>query len=173
MQIAIKTSNPLNNTRPVRPFFGHPLPSLYRPNLPPPLTYLYILILIPPSTPSLHFFIHLFTRLPSYLFQTSKIQVYEKMWNFMSSRPSVFVKKTEEGIARVRNLKGKYAFLVESTMNDYANQRKPCNTMKVGDNLDSKGYGVATYLGSDLRWVMFGLPQGGMVKKVHREREGT
>nr|AWJ68203.1 putative ionotropic glutamate receptor kainate-like 6 [Hirudo verbana] len=84
-------------------------------------------------------------------FRTSKIQVYEKMWNFMSSRPSVFVKKTEEGIARVRNLKGKYAFLVESTMNDYANQRKPCNTMKVGDNLDSKGYGVATYLGSDLR----------------------
>ncbi len=38
-------------------------------------------------------------------------------------------------------------------MNDYYNQRKPCNTMKVGGNLDSKGYGIATPLGSDLRLV--------------------
>ena len=54
---------------------------------------------------------------------------------------------------RVRNSKGKYAFLLESTMNDYYNQKKPCNTMKVGGNLDSKGYGIATPLGSDLRLV--------------------
>jgi len=46
---------------------------------------------------------------------------------------------------------GKYAFLLESTMNEYYNQRKPCNTMMVGDNLDSKGYGIATPIGSPLR----------------------
>lgn len=73
------------------------------------------------------------------------------MWSFMSSDPGVFVKTTDEGVQRVRNSKGKYAFLVESTMNDYYNQRKQCNTMKVGGNLDSKGYGIATYIGSDLR----------------------
>ena len=74
------------------------------------------------------------------------------MWAFMTSAdPPVFVKTTEEGVQRVRNSKGKYAFLLESTMNDYYNQRKPCNTMKVGGNLDSKGYGIATPLGSDLR----------------------
>ncbi len=61
---------------------------------------------------------------------------------------------TDEGVNRVRNSKGKYAFLLESTMNDYYNQRKPCNTMKVGGNLDSKGYGIATPLGSDLRYVI-------------------
>ena len=84
--------------------------------------------------------------------QTSKIAVYERMWAFMmSAEPSVFVRTTEEGVQRVRNSKGKYAFLLESTMNDYYNQRKPCNTMKVGGNLDSKGYGIATPLGSDLR----------------------
>lgn len=77
------------------------------------------------------------------------------MWSFMSNEPGVFAKTTEEGIKRVRHAKGKYAFLLESTMNDYANQRKPCNTMKVGDNLDSKGYGIATYLGSDLRFVIW------------------
>ena len=70
-----------------------------------------------------------------------------------NAEPSVFVKTTEEGVQRVRNSKGKYAFLLESTMNDYYNQKKPCNTMKVGGNLDSKGYGIATPLGSDLRFV--------------------
>lgn len=74
------------------------------------------------------------------------------MWNYMSSNPSVFVKTTDEGVQRVRSSKGKYAFLLESTMNDYHNQQKPCNTMRVGENLDFKGYGVATPLGSQLRW---------------------
>jgi hypothetical protein len=77
--------------------------------------------------------------------------VYEKMWTFMNSEPSVFVKTTEEGVAKVRNAKGRYAFLLESTMNDYYNQRKPCNTMKVGENLDSKGYGIATPIHSVYR----------------------
>ena len=86
--------------------------------------------------------------------QTSKIPTYAKMWSVMSRDPSVFVKTTDEGVQRVRNSKGKYAFLLESTMNDYYNQRKPCNTMNVGDNLDSKGYGIATPIGSDLRWLM-------------------
>jgi hypothetical protein len=83
--------------------------------------------------------------------QNSKISVYERMWDFMHSNPGVFVASTEEGVAKVRNSKGKYAFLLESTMNDYYNQKKPCNTMKVGGDLDSKGYGIATPISSDLR----------------------
>ena len=83
--------------------------------------------------------------------QTSRIAVYQKMWQYMSLNPDVFVNSTADGVAKVRDSKGKYAFLLESTMNDYHNQKKPCNTMKVGGNLDSKGYGIATPLGSDLR----------------------
>uniref|UniRef100_A0A4W5Q6X6 Ionotropic glutamate receptor C-terminal domain-containing protein n=1 Tax=Hucho hucho TaxID=62062 RepID=A0A4W5Q6X6_9TELE len=84
--------------------------------------------------------------------QRSKIAVYEKMWSYMkSAEPSVFVKTTPDGVARVRKSKGKFAFLLESTMNEYIEQRKPCDTMKVGGNLDSKGYGVATPKGSALR----------------------
>ncbi|XP_036443846.1 glutamate receptor 1b isoform X2 [Colossoma macropomum] len=85
-------------------------------------------------------------------FRRSKIAVFEKMWSYMKSAdPSVFVKTTDEGVARVRKSKGKYAYLLESTMNEYIEQRKPCDTMKVGGNLDSKGYGVATPKGSALR----------------------
>ncbi|XP_037619273.1 glutamate receptor 1-like isoform X2 [Sebastes umbrosus] len=85
-------------------------------------------------------------------FKRSKIAVFEKMWSYMrSADPSVFVKNTNEGVSRVRKSKGKYAYLLESSMNEYIEQRKPCDTMKVGGNLDSKGYGVATPKGSPLR----------------------
>lgn len=84
--------------------------------------------------------------------QTSTIQTYERMWAFMSTaEPKVFVGGNEEGVDKVRAENGKYAFLAESTTIDYMNQQPPCDTMKVGSNLDSKGYGVATPLGSDLR----------------------
>uniref|UniRef100_A0A8C6VKV1 Glutamate receptor n=1 Tax=Naja naja TaxID=35670 RepID=A0A8C6VKV1_NAJNA len=76
-------------------------------------------------------------------FRRSKIQVFDKMWTYMkSAEPSVFVRTTAEGVNRVRKSKGKYAYLLESTMNEYIEQRKPCDTMKVGGNLDSKGYGI-------------------------------
>jgi len=89
-------------------------------------------------------------------FQQSTIAVYERMWAFMNSaQPSVFVGSNEDGVEKVRESNGRYAFLTESTTNDYINQRKPCDTMKVGNNLDSKGYGIGTPIGSDLRLVDF------------------
>lgn len=63
-------------------------------------------------------------------FQDSKIGIYQKMWRFMESKkPPVFVKSYEEGITRV--LQGNYAFLMESTMLDYAVQRD-CNLTQIG-----------------------------------------
>lgn len=58
-----------------------------------------------------------------------------------SKSPSVFVKSYEDGVKRV--LEGDYAFLMESTMLDYAVQRD-CNLTQIGGLLDSKGYGIAT-----------------------------
>ncbi|XP_022250306.1 glutamate receptor 4-like [Limulus polyphemus] len=84
-------------------------------------------------------------------FKRSKIAVYARMWEFMNSRKHVFTSSYDEGIRRVRESKGKYAYLLESTTNDYINEREPCDTMKVGRNLDAKGFGVATPLGSNLR----------------------
>lgn len=67
------------------------------------------------------------------------------MWNYMHSKqPSVFVKSTEEGIARVLN--SNYAFLLESTMNEYYRQRN-CNLTQVGGLLDTKGYGIGMPVG--------------------------
>ncbi|XP_041357415.1 glutamate receptor 2-like [Gigantopelta aegis] len=85
-------------------------------------------------------------------FKNSEVSVYAKMWNvMMDAVPSVFTRSVAEGIRRVQNSKGKYAYFIDSPMNEYQNQRLPCNTMKAGRNLDSKGYGIATPMGSDLR----------------------
>jgi ionotropic glutamate receptor len=73
------------------------------------------------------------------------------MWRFMNENKQVFVGTYDEGIQRVRMSKGKYAFMIESPKNDYTNEREPCDTMKVGRNLDAKGFGIATPLGSPLR----------------------
>ncbi|ELT90209.1 hypothetical protein CAPTEDRAFT_167269 [Capitella teleta] len=83
-------------------------------------------------------------------FQTSKIEVYQQMWSFMSQEANVSVATNEEGVKRVRESFGKYAFLLESPTNEYTNEQKPCDTVKVGSDLDSKGYGIATPRGSDL-----------------------
>ncbi|XP_023314966.1 glutamate receptor ionotropic, kainate 2-like isoform X1 [Trichogramma pretiosum] len=82
-------------------------------------------------------------------FRDSMIETYKKMWRFMENRkPSVFVPTYEEGIKRV--LQGNYAFLMESTMLDYIVQRD-CNLTQIGGLLDSKGYGIATPMGSPWR----------------------
>ena len=85
-------------------------------------------------------------------FQKSKGQIYQRMWAYMTSAtPSVFVPSVEEGIKRVRKSDGKYAFLLESTTNEYHNRRKPCDTMMVGQNLNSNGFGIATPIGSEIQ----------------------
>ena len=64
---------------------------------------------------------------------------------------NVFVKTNQEGAKMVRESKGKYAFLLESSVNEYLNEKSPCDTIKVGQNLDSKGYGIASQIDSQLK----------------------
>ena len=83
------------------------------------------------------------------------VTTYKRMGQKMKNNEHHMVDSTSEGIQRVRDSKGKYAFLIESTMNEYENIRKPCDTMKVGRNLNAEGYGIATPIGSKHRWVWF------------------
>uniref|UniRef100_A0A3B4WUY2 Glutamate receptor n=1 Tax=Seriola lalandi dorsalis TaxID=1841481 RepID=A0A3B4WUY2_SERLL len=82
-------------------------------------------------------------------FKKSKVSTFEKMWAFMSSKPSTsLVKSIEDGIQRV--LKSDYALIMESTTIDYITRRN-CNLTQVGGLIDSKGYGIGTPLGSPFR----------------------
>ncbi|CAG4956412.1 unnamed protein product [Parnassius apollo] len=82
-------------------------------------------------------------------FRDSNIDIYQKMWQHMSTAsPPALVSSYEEGVRRV--LAGNYAFLMESTMLDHRVQRD-CNLTQIGGLLDSKGYGIATWKGSPWR----------------------
>ncbi|UJR21339.1 hypothetical protein I4U23_024433 [Adineta vaga] len=107
----------------------------------------------------------------SAFFEKSNVSVFPQMWAAMQrNSEEVFVATNDEGVAKVRNSKGKYAFFIESTKNEYVNERVPCDTMKVGSDLDSKGYGIATRLGSDLteaiNMIVTNLRESGFVDKL-------
>ncbi|CAF3435085.1 unnamed protein product [Rotaria socialis] len=84
-------------------------------------------------------------------FEKSDVKLFQRMWAYMQQSDDVLVNNNEEGISKVRKSKGRYAFLLESIKNEYTNEQAPCDTMKIGSNLDSKGYGIATPVGSELR----------------------
>ena len=72
----------------------------------------------------------------------------------MEANPSSAAKSYNEGISRVRESNGKYAFLMETTGNDYINLREPCDTIRVGQPINDRGYGIATQLSSPLNYYL-------------------
>lgn len=58
------------------------------------------------------------------------------------SNSVVLVKNNDEGEKRVLNARGKYAFFMESSTIEYKLRRK-CELKKIGEELDSKDYGIA------------------------------
>ncbi|VDK32839.1 unnamed protein product [Taenia asiatica] len=81
-------------------------------------------------------------------FAKSNQSIYQRMWQFMSSNKGVMINNATEAIARVK--RGGYAYILESTMNEYFTQRN-CDLIQIGDNLDSKGYGIGFPQGSKYR----------------------
>ncbi|KAA3680998.1 uncharacterized protein DEA37_0002624 [Paragonimus westermani] len=77
-------------------------------------------------------------------FKHSDIPTYQRMWEFMNANSSLFVNKTEDGITRA--LKGNYAFILESTLNEYYSQRN-CELTPLGGLLDPRGYGIGLPIG--------------------------
>lgn len=84
-------------------------------------------------------------------FRRSRVSVYARMWEFMNSRFDVFVDSTVEGIQRVRESKGKYAFILDGTTAEYVNERMPCDTATIGKPLNTKSFGIATPIGSSIK----------------------
>lgn len=76
-------------------------------------------------------------------FKDTNVSIYHKMWvQMVSADPSVFEKNNDDGVKRVINSKGKYAFLMESSSIEYEVE-KHCELVQVGGRLDTKGYGIA------------------------------
>jgi len=74
-------------------------------------------------------------------------EIYNNMQN---TKPSPMVTKGSEGISRVRQGAGNYAYFMESTSIEYITQRD-CDLTQLGGLLDSKGYGLALKKNSKYR----------------------
>ena len=76
---------------------------------------------------------------PSHFFKTSKMEPYATMWRYMSGpdRPEVMLKSNTEGIEKVIETDGKYAFMMESSSIQYIIERN-CKVTQIGGNLDTK-----------------------------------
>lgn len=77
-------------------------------------------------------------------FRDSNYSTYAKMWQQMkTAEPSVFETSNADGVKRVLSTKNSlYAFLMESSSIEYEVERN-CELKRVGNRLDSKGYGIA------------------------------
>jgi len=85
----------------------------------------------------------------SSFFKNSRVNLYQKIWQHVSSHPDLLVNSFTEGVRRVRE--GNYAYIGESASFDYINNRLPCDTIKVGDPVITRGYAIATQTGSQWR----------------------
>ena len=75
-------------------------------------------------------------------FKTSTMEPYMTMWEFISEHyDEVMVKTNDEGIEKIIEADGKYAYLMESSTIQYIIERR-CELTQIGGNLDSKGYGI-------------------------------
>ncbi|KAF5282430.1 hypothetical protein FQA39_LY17545 [Lamprigera yunnana] len=84
-------------------------------------------------------------------FKTSNYSKHKQVWEKMSNfKPSPFVGSNPEGVKRVLNKNQDYAFFMESSSLEYE-RNKECELIKIGDWLDSKGYGIAMPLDAPYR----------------------
>ena len=90
-------------------------------------------------------------------FRESKIDTYRRMWQSMQNSENIWTRNNSEGIQRIRQAAGKYAYLMESVSLEYIVRgplNKDCDLRQVGGLLDSKGYGIATQRESPYRDVL-------------------
>ncbi|KAM7352229.1 glutamate receptor IIB [Cochliomyia hominivorax] len=87
----------------------------------------------------------------SQLFSESNETVYRLAWNKMISfKPEAFTASNKEGMDRVKRSKGRYAFLLETPILQYYEQRN-CELMHIGEPFGEKHYGIAVPLNAPFR----------------------
>jgi len=85
-------------------------------------------------------------------FRKSQDAAYKLMWDEMSTNPDYgTVPDTKEGVRRVRQSDGKYAFIIEGTTASYYVHKQPCDLVSVEGKMDTRHYALAVRQGSELK----------------------
>lgn len=81
-------------------------------------------------------------------FLNSKFYLYRQMGEIMRNRPGGISHDLQSSVERVR--RGNFAFIAESAVVDFLISQPPCDLMKVGEDLNTLGYGLGFPKDSDL-----------------------
>ncbi|KAK8780355.1 hypothetical protein V5799_018299 [Amblyomma americanum] len=87
-------------------------------------------------------------------FRRTKDSFYARMWDSMASFNNTMTATNEEGVARVRESEGNYAFIVDTAKIQYATQKAPCDLVQIGDTFQPSGYGVVVSHKSPLKKIL-------------------
>ena len=92
-----------------------------------------------------------------------------EMYNYMASNPEVLTSSNKAGIARVKEMKGRYAFFMESSSIEYIMERD-CDLAKVGGELDAKSYGIGMRKNypykEEINYAILKLQENGFMHKL-------
>ena len=107
----------------------------------------------------------------SKFFAKSESDVYQRINAFMTGvhADEMMMASNDDGVEKVEESAGKYAFFMESASIEYLVERR-CKLAQVGGLLDSKGYGIATKHGTPykplLDWGILQLQEGGTLHRL-------
>ncbi|XP_050038753.1 glutamate receptor 3-like [Dermacentor andersoni] len=87
-------------------------------------------------------------------FRRTKDTYYERMWDSMATFNNTMTATNEEGVKRVRESEGNYAFIVDTMKIKYATQKAPCDLVQIGDTFQPSGYGVVVSHKSPLKKIL-------------------
>lgn len=91
------------------------------------------------------------TGIASDILQNAKVGVYRTMWEQIQNNPQLLLKDHKTGIERVRNSKGKFALLLDSSISEYVQGQSPCDTVSQTQHVGSAHFGVATPINSPMK----------------------
>ncbi|ELU10795.1 hypothetical protein CAPTEDRAFT_115399, partial [Capitella teleta] len=106
-----------------------------------------------------------------YYFKNNKAPIIVNMWRNISSSDDNFVATSREGVQRVRESNGTYAFLVESVIGEYLASQPPCELQVLGSLLHMSKYALAVNKNSsqllkELNRVLVNLKDSGVLDRL-------
>lgn len=102
-------------------------------------------------------------------FKTSTMEPYMTMWEFMQAHyDEVIMASNPDGLEKVIEQDGGYAFLMESSSIQYIIERN-CKLTQIGGNLDNKGYGIPMHPHSPYKSLLdYAILQAQESNKSHK-----
>lgn len=106
-------------------------------------------------------------------FKYSQVGVFHQYGQFLKENRDAVTNSYSEGIERVRNSNGSYAFIIESASAEFVSNHPPCDTVTTFGYLDTRSYSMAikkgSYLGESLDQALLDILESGALRQIYEK----